>query len=64
MFKYIVEQLPGSDYYGIISLVMFFTFFIGILIMVFRADKEYLKKMEHMPLEPTPSNGDKINGSK
>lgn len=64
MFKYIVEQLPNSDIYGIISLVIFFIFFIGVLIMVFKADKEYLKKMEHMPLEPTHSNGEKINGSK
>jgi cytochrome c oxidase cbb3-type subunit 4 len=64
MFKYLVEQLPGSDLYAIVSLVIFFSIFIGVLVMIIRADKEYLTRMERMPLDSPQSNGDNINGYK
>jgi hypothetical protein len=60
MFKYIVEQLPNSQVFGIFSLLFFFSIFVIILIRVWKSDKDYLRKMAHMPLESS-SNGDQTD---
>jgi len=55
MFKHYFEQIEGIEIYPIISLIIFLTFFIGLLIWVFKVDKKYIKKMKELPLD-----GDKI----
>lgn len=62
MFKHIVEQLPGSEIFAIISLLLFFGFFIAIVIWAWKSDKEYLKKMERLPLDSSSINGEKYDG--
>jgi cytochrome c oxidase cbb3-type subunit IV len=55
MFKYYFEQIKGIDIYPIISLTIFFTFFIILLIWVIKVDKKYISKMSGLPLEGSDS---------
>lgn len=50
MFKYYFEQVNGVAIWPIISLSIFFIFFVVLLIWVLRADKGFIRKMADMPL--------------
>ncbi len=46
-----LEQINGVEIYPIISLIIFFVFFIIIGIHVFTADKNYIDEMKNMPFD-------------
>ncbi len=46
-----METISGIEIYPIISLIIFFAFFMGLLIWVVRADKKYISYVEKIPLE-------------
>ena len=62
MFKYLFDSIAGIEIFPIISLILFFGLFIGIVIWAIRADKNYLKKMEELPLDVSNNNGEQDNG--
>lgn len=60
MFKHYFEQVENVEIWPIISLAIFFGFFISLLLWVFTANKKYIKRMKNMPLENEdqgPKNG-------
>ena len=56
MEKEVLGTLEGISSFYILSLVMFFTMFVTILVWAFKADKNYLKKMSDLPLENNNAN--------
>jgi len=59
MFKYYFEQVENVEIWPIISLAIFFTFFIGLTIYVIKMNRDHVKHMEKMPLakdEEKPSS--------
>ncbi|KQS27939.1 c-type cytochrome [Dyadobacter sp. Leaf189] len=50
-FRTYLETIAGIGIYPMISLVIFFVFFLALLIFVFRIDKKSLSKMESIPLQ-------------
>jgi cytochrome c oxidase cbb3-type subunit IV len=58
MFKEYLQSIEGVEVYAIISMIIFLSFFIVILIWLFRADKKYIKKMKELPLEPDSIHND------
>jgi cbb3-type cytochrome oxidase subunit 3 len=56
MIRRILESTEGADVYAIIGLIFFVISFIGIVIWIFKVDKNYLKKMKDLPLEDDPEN--------
>lgn len=59
MFKYYFERIQDIEVFPVISLLIFVIFFISLLIWVVKADKQYIRSMEHLPLEE--STPDKEN---
>lgn len=53
MFKYIKHNISieGIEIYPLISFLLFFTFFIVVLVFVFRQDKKHIQEMSNLPLE-------------
>ena len=54
MLKFIkghMETIAGVEIYPIISLLIFFVFFVILFWWVFTARKEYINDMEQIPLE-------------
>jgi len=46
-----LNNVTGMSGYLIFSMIIFITFFVGLLIWVFKADKKYIDKMKNLPLE-------------
>jgi hypothetical protein len=54
MLKYIknhMETIAGIEIYPILSLLIFFTFFVVLFWWVFTAKKEYIKRVSNLPLD-------------
>lgn len=54
MFKHYFEQIEQVEIWPIISLSIFFIFFIGLLIYVLTVDKNYIKKVSNLPMDDSP----------
>jgi len=61
MYKEVLQSISHVDVYAIISLTIFILFFIIIIVRLIRMDKNYLKKMEQLPLEPE-NNSQNLKG--
>ena len=59
MFKHYFERIENIEIWPIISMAIFFTFFIGLLIWVYKADKKHIDKMKELPLDNGSSSVDK-----
>ncbi len=46
-----MEKVSGVDIYGLISLTLFFTIFMVVLIGVAVSDKKKMKQMSNIPLD-------------
>lgn len=55
MFSQYLNSIEGVEIFPIISLILFFAFFIGMLFWVLRMDKKYITEMENLPLDSTDS---------
>ena len=54
MLKYIkghMETIAGIEIYPIISLLIFFIFFVALFWWVFTAKKDYIKTVSNLPLD-------------
>ncbi|MEO0330741.1 MAG: CcoQ/FixQ family Cbb3-type cytochrome c oxidase assembly chaperone [Bacteroidota bacterium] len=53
--KYHLETITGIEIFPLISFIIFFTFFVALLIWVFRASKEYVQEVAQLPLDDQQS---------
>lgn len=53
-----LEQISGVEIYPIISLLLFFVFFIIVGYMVLTADKEHIEEMKNLPLDGDTDQND------
>lgn len=58
MFKHYFEGIQNIEIWPIISLTIFFMFFIGLVFWVFKVDKKYINEMENLPLENSKTTND------
>lgn len=59
MLKFVkgyMDSIEGIEIFPIISLLIFFTFFVGLFYWVFTAKKEYIKSVSDLPLEQDNQN--------
>lgn len=59
MFEHL-NNIEGVSIYPIISLAIFFVFFIVLIIWALRTDKNYLIKMGNLPLESSSPDNSSI----
>ncbi|MEW6701791.1 MAG: cytochrome C oxidase Cbb3 [Bacteroidota bacterium] len=50
------SKIEGVGIFPVISLIVFFLFFVVTIVWVFRLDKKYLSRMENLPLESSLEN--------
>jgi cytochrome c oxidase cbb3-type subunit 3 len=65
MYKAILENISGIEIWPVIGLIIFFTFFTGVLIWAFRMKKEDVNHMANLPLSENDQSlvkGDVKNG--
>ncbi|GAA4302943.1 hypothetical protein [Nibribacter koreensis] len=51
MYKNILQSIAGIEIYPIISFVIFFAFFIGLLGYVLVVNRDHVRAMKAMPLQ-------------
>jgi cbb3-type cytochrome oxidase subunit 3 len=51
MYKNVLQSIDNIAIWPVISFIIFFLFFLGLLWWVFTADKGFVEKMRNMPLE-------------
>ncbi len=49
--KHTMETISGIEIFPVISLIIFFTFFVGLLFWVVKTKKSYINHVENLPLE-------------
>ncbi len=59
MYKEVLRSIDGVGVYPMISLVIFTTFFVGMLTYVVSMRKTHVNKMKHIPLDL--QNGDTVS---
>lgn len=64
MFKFIkkyAETMDGIEIYPMISLIIFFLFFVGLLYYVRKMDKSKVEKIKNLPLDLDDNNNSYVN---
>lgn len=56
MIRDVLSRIGGVGVYGMISIVLFFVVFLGVLVWVVRLKRNYLETMSQLPLEPEPDH--------
>lgn len=51
MIENVLKDIGGVGLFGIVSVCLFFAFFAGVLIWVWRLKKPYLNSMRSLPLD-------------
>lgn len=51
MYRKVLENIAGVEIYPIITLIMFFVFFLLVLGWIFTLNKKYITRMENIPLD-------------
>lgn len=51
-----LEKIDGVEIFPIISLVIFFIFFVGLFLWVVTMKKSYVKEVSNLPLENDQNN--------
>lgn len=62
MLKFVkghMESITGIEIYPLISLLIFFSFFVVLFWWVFTAKKDYINEVSNIPFEPT-NNTEKL----
>ena len=49
-FIHYLEKIMGVDIYAIIAFFIFFSLFVGMTIWAWKADKEFIQKVNNIPL--------------
>lgn len=60
MYKQVLQSIAGIDIYPVISLLIFFTFFMGLVVWMFKIKKSYLTKMSNLPIESSNDNSQEV----
>lgn len=60
MFKYYFEQVHNVEIWPIISLSIFFVFFVGLLWWVFKVDRKFIDQMKNLPIDELEPHTDEI----
>lgn len=63
MFSKYLSSIDGVAIFPIISLLIFFTVFVGFLVWTFRIKKSYLREMENLPLLDEEINNKGFNSN-
>ncbi len=63
MIKNVLSDIGGVGIYGVISICLFFTVFIGMLVWVFAMKKSFAQNMSALPLNDGEKNSDRKGNS-
>ncbi|MBR9999127.1 MAG: cbb3-type cytochrome c oxidase subunit 3 [Cyclobacteriaceae bacterium] len=51
MYKNVLQAIENVEIWPLISMIIFFIFFLGVLIYILTVDKVFIQKMKEMPMD-------------
>lgn len=54
MYKEVLRSIHGVEVFPVISLLIFFAFFVGVVVWSIRLDRQRVSEMAHLPLDENP----------
>lgn len=60
MYKNVLQNINNIEIWPIISFVIFFVFFLGLLWWVFKVDKKYIARMASLPIDDNDNSTDTL----
>ena len=61
MYKEVLRSIDNIEIWPIISFVIFFSFFIGLVWWTFSADKKFIDEMKRKPLQDESLSSNSLN---
>ncbi len=61
MFKHYFELVENVSVWPLVSLTIFFGFFLILILWLFKVDKKYIRKMKNLPLDDESKDGSSIS---
>lgn len=61
MYKEVLRSIDNIEIWPVISFVIFFSFFIGLLWWTFSTDKKFIDEMSQKPLHDESLNSNELN---
>jgi cytochrome c oxidase cbb3-type subunit 4 len=58
MYKEVARNIPNVSIYPVISFIIFFLFFLGLLIWIIKVDKKLIEKIKNIPMDNNSQNTD------
>ena len=58
MIQNVLQRIGGIENYGILSILLFFAVFLGMLVWACRLKQGFLQSMASLPLAPDAENSD------
>lgn len=55
MYKNVLQNIDHIAIWPVISFIIFFAFFLGLLLWVFMVDKKFIDRMKALPIEDESS---------
>ena len=55
MYREVLRSIDGVEVFPIISLLIFFAFFVGVVVWSIRLDHQRVSEMAHLPLDGNPN---------
>jgi len=52
MYREVLQSIEGIGVFAVIALIIFILFFVLVVVRLLRMDKNHIKKMAQLPLEP------------
>jgi len=61
MYKYFIKEMAGIEIYPLISLSIFFLFFIALMVYVFTIKKSSILEVKQIPLEDSENSKNNLS---
>lgn len=58
MIQNVLRNLAGIEHFGVLSVLLFFACFLGVILWAWTRRKSYLDAMSRLPLEDPPTDPD------
>jgi cbb3-type cytochrome oxidase subunit 3 len=61
MYKHFLKEMSGIEIYPLVSLSIFFLFFIALIVYVFTMKKSNITELKHIPLEDSENSKNNLS---
>lgn len=62
MYKEVLRSIDGVEVFPVISLLLFFAFFVGVVVWSIKLDRQRVSELAHLPLDQDSRRAEEGDG--